>query len=105
MKGWKQSVSQKKKKGNKGAWNPKQRYEKGKNILVNGRQAPWYIVGKKKIIILIKWKWVILACLHQQHLEVASLQFQFQEQMFFHYHEPETKEMLEIYANWWIITQ
>lgn len=104
MKGWKQSVSQKKKR-NEGAWNPKQWYEKGKNILVNGRQAPRYIVGKKKIIILIKWKWVILACLHQQHLEVASLQFQFQEQMFFHYHEPETKERVEIYINWWIITQ
>jgi hypothetical protein len=29
--------------------------------------------------------------LHQQHLELATLQFQFQEQMLLRDHEPETK--------------
>jgi hypothetical protein len=66
-----------KKKLNESAWNPNKKYEKGKNIF---------------IMILIRWKWVILACLHQQHLEVATLQFQFQEQMLLHDHEPETKQ-------------
>jgi hypothetical protein len=79
------------------AWNPKQKYEKVKIYLsMEEKLHNWYIVGKN-VMILIRWKWAILACLHQQHLEVATLRFQFQEQMFLHDHEPETKARILLY--------